>query len=484
MAESEDNKYELTSELTIAIKKTHPTPSAKKIVNYLYAFNSGDYKAILNFYENQIDKVVYVDFLPEKLANQDYLLYQSTHGLRADRVVSISDWSISIIAQAMLSELWFSIDLTLSEDTNLVSKIDIIPIHTPKDMIPNNKLTSKQIIRHLNNYMQTLMYEDIFSGAILVAKDNEPIFKKAYGLASKQFNVDNKIDTKFNITSLNQMFTAVAIIQLVESGKIAFEDNIIQYIDDFPSEIANQITIHQLLTHTSGLPDYNAELLKKSWWNLRKVNDFIQLFKNEPLVFQPGDSFNFNYSGYDLLGFIIEKITKNSYYDYINENIFQPADMENTVFSELDEVVNNLANGYTNKNIDENVFLGPKKSNIHSISVKGSPACGAYSTIEDLFNFSVALKQNKLMSESYKNIILSEKVKTNAPGLLSGSYSYGFLIQEINNHQIIGHSGVIPGASASFDMYPEKNYTIIILSNYDEPGVKIVNQKVRNLICR
>jgi len=193
-----------------------------------------------------------------------------------------------------------------------------------------------------------------------------PILKEAYGYASLAFEVPNRVDTKFNLGSMNKMFTGVAISQLAEKGNLSFDDRIIDHIPDYPNEeIAGKVTIHQLLTHTSGLGNYwTEEYMKTSKDRFRAVEDYLPLFVDQPLLFEPGTSWSYSNSGFMVLGLIIESITGQSYFDYVMENIYKPAGMINTDAYELDYIIPNLAVGYTRAQARAGEFyLNPESSN-------------------------------------------------------------------------------------------------------------------------
>ena len=160
-------------------------------------------------------------------------------------------------------------------------------------------------------------------------KDDKPIFEKAYGLANKETNTPNKTDTKFNLGSINKIFTRIAIGQLVQQGKISFDDKLGKYLPDYPNkDAAEKVTIRHLVTMKSGIGDFFGDkftAMPKD--KLRKNSDFIPLFADKPLAFEPGTNEQYSNGGYILLGAIIEKVSGKSYYDYVRENIFKPAGM-------------------------------------------------------------------------------------------------------------------------------------------------------------
>src|SRR5262249_55537043 len=208
------------------------------------------------------------------------------------------------------------------------------------DAKPAPRLTEDQIAGELDAFVSKLAGADVFSGAVLFAKDGRVIYKKAFGTANKDFNAPNRVDTKFNLGSMNKMFTSVAIAQLVERGKLSFDDPLSKFLPDFPSkEAAEKIKIKHLLSHTAGLGSYfNNKFMESSRARFRTVNDFMELAKEEKLQFEPGSKWSYSNTGMLVLGAVIEKATGQNYYDYIRENIYKPAGMINSDCYELDRV--------------------------------------------------------------------------------------------------------------------------------------------------
>lgn len=334
------------------------------------------------------------------------------------------------------------------------------------------------IAKELDAFVKNLVTEDKFSGAVLIAKDDKPIFQKAYGLASKDFNVPNQINTKFNVASMGKMFTGIAVAQLAEQKKLSFDDFIGRHLPDYPKEVASRVTIHHLLTHTSGLGSYwKDEFHEANHARFRTIQDFFPLFVNDAPSFPPGTKWAYSNTGFMLLGAIIEKVAGQSYFTYVKENVFRRAGMNDTDFYEADRITPNLAVGYTKQNRylrdvaewTNTLFISP---------VKGGAAGGAYSTAEDLLRFSLALRQNKLLSPEMTNTALTGKVEYT----LTRKYAYGFANDIVNGQRIIFHDGGANGISTEFDFYPDIGYTIIVLSNYDHPAARPVVKKAQELI--
>lgn len=338
---------------------------------------------------------------------------------------------------------------------------------------PTKKLSEAEMARDLDAFMQKLARADLFSGAVLLAKDGKPIYEKAFGAANKDFDAPNRIDTKFNLGSMNKMFTAVAIAQLAERGKLSFDDPLSKFLPDFPDkESAEKIKIKQILTHTAGLGGYfSQKFVESSRDRFRTVDDMMKLAREEKILFEPGSKWQYSNTGFLVLGAVIEKVSGQSYYDYVRENIYRPAGMVNSDCYELDRVNTNLAVGYEKEYTDDGIRF---KNNIFSHVLRGGPQGGGYSTVEDLLKFDVALRSGKLVGKEYVNLLLSAK-----PELKSPDYGYGFQIDTAS--QIAGHSGGFEGISSNLDMFLGSGYTAVVMSNYGG-GSFPVSDKIRELV--
>jgi D-alanyl-D-alanine carboxypeptidase len=218
---------------------------------------------------------------------------------------------------------------------------------------------------------EELVANDKFSGCVLVAKHGEVLYKKAFNLANKGYGIANTTDTKFNLGSVNKMFTAVSIMKLAEDGLLDVNDLIGKYLPNLPEELANKVTIHQLLTHTSGTGLYWNDKFKAKFTELKTVDDYLPLFIEDPLLFEPGTSWAYSNSGYIVLGAIIESVSSRDYFTFVNDTIYKPANMHNTDCYDLEYDVSNLAIGYTRLGTEDG---GPWRNNIFLHVVKGGAA--------------------------------------------------------------------------------------------------------------
>ena len=327
-------------------------------------------------------------------------------------------------------------------------------------------------ISDIDNYLEDLDEQNKFSGVVLIAKEGDPILERAYGIANRNYDVPNQLDTKFNLGSMNKMFTAVSILQLVEKGKLSVDDKVIDHIPEYPNqEVAEKVTIHQLLTHTSGIGgDVLTQEYREASKDLFKEHtDYLSLFVDKLMRFEPGTQSYYSNAGYVVLGIIIEEATGQTYYDYVRENIYQPCGMIDTDSFETDRIVPNIAIGYAG-NLRN---YGELASNFYSIPFMGISAGSGYSTAGDMLKFSNCLMNHKLLSPELTEVLLEGKVDSPIPGV-EGKYAYGFMNTMINNHRVVGHGGSLPGACSNFDIFVDLGYTVVILSNSNYDCLRVM----------
>ena len=324
--------------------------------------------------------------------------------------------------------------------------------------------------RALDAYLDGLCAKDGFSGTLIVAHEGKPLYQRACGLSNRADAVPMKIDTKLNLGSMNKMFTAVAIAQLVEAGQLAFDDPVGKHLPEYPdADVKTKVRIHHLLTHTSGLGShFNEEFQNASRTKYRSVRDFMGIVEKQKLAFEPGTKWSYSNSGFMLLGAIVEKVSGKTYFDVVRQTIHEPAGMTNTDAFEMDDVVPNLAIGYVRDR------EGRWRNNLFMHVIKGGPAGGGFSTAPDLVKFAEALRAGKLVKPATLTSLLTPKGELKSP-----DYGYGFQI--MGDGDAVGHSGGFPGISAQLVIYPKTAYAIAALSNYGASATAVVDQ-VRALL--
>lgn len=293
--------------------------------------------------------------------------------------------------------------------------------------------------------------DDKFSGVVVLAKDGQPVLERAYGFANPATKAKNRIDTKFNLGSINKIFTQVAIAQLAEAGKLSLSDTVRKHLPDYPSPVADKITIQQLVEFRSGLGDFfGPEFMAAPPSKIRTLADYLPLFANKPLLFEPGTDQRYSNAGYIVLGLIIERASGQSYYDYVREHIFKPAGMTSSDSFAIDDNVPNRAVGLTSHGAPQ------RHPNVEEMPGRGSSAGGGYSNAPDMLRFAKALSDNKLLPPKWTEWI--------------------FKGPEHN----LGIAGGAPGVNSALLIEPP--YTLVVLSNYDPPAAEEIARAARPLI--
>jgi CubicO group peptidase (beta-lactamase class C family) len=329
------------------------------------------------------------------------------------------------------------------------------------------------------SFLQKQSAGDLFSGSVLVMKNGSKFLEYSSGYSNQEKQILNSSKTIFNIGSIDKIFTGVVVAQLAQKNKLSFQDKISKYLPLFPKAIADKLTIHQILTHTEGFPPYFNKKYIVNRLQLHTVNDYLDLFKDESLLFNPGEKYQYSNSGYVVLGAIIEAITGKSYYDYIKEEVFMKSGMSE--YNHFEPDFNNplFAIGYTQRKLhSQEMVPGPRRENTEELPPISSPAGGGYSTCEDLYKFSHALLNNKLLKEEMTKLVLTPKIVVGTKDDTILHYGYGFQILDVGCGRFrYGHAGAFAGVNARLDMYPWLGYTTVVLSNYDQPAAfKIANE--------
>jgi D-alanyl-D-alanine carboxypeptidase len=263
---------------------------------------------------------------------------------------------------------------------------------------------------------------------------------------------------------MNKMFTAVSIMQLVQSGKIQLNDPFGKYLGDYPNkDMASKVTIQQLLTHTGGTGDFFGPEFDKHRLELKTLQDYVKLYGERPVAFEPGSRFEYSNYGFLLLGVIIEKVSGRNYYEYVREHVFKPAGMTSTDSLPEDQAVAARSVGYMK---DGN---GPWQNNKDTLPYRGTSAGGGYSTVGDLYKFAMAIQEHKLLDAAHTEMLITGKVDT---GRAADKYAFGFFNTNESGLECFGHGGGAPGMNGDLKVCPKTGYVIAVLSNLDPPAAQ------------
>lgn len=380
---------------------------------------------------------------------------------------------VTAVARGQRTEEWLRFTLLLDETpARRIRGVRIGP--TPGDDAPTAQLSDADVVAQVKGYVERLASRDAFSGTVLLARAGKPLYRAAFGEANKDFGVRNTVDTKFNLGSMNKMFTAVSVLQLAEKGKLSLDDTLGKFLPAgaMRPDVLSKVRIKHLLTHTSGLGSYfTDEWDGMSRARFRTVDDWMALVKSESLAFEPGTRWSYSNTGMLVLGKVIEVASGQDYFAYIREHVYRPAGMTNSDAYELDRVNHNLAVGYEREQTPRGVEY---RNNIFQHVIRGGPAGGGYSTVDDLTRFAEALKGGRLVSSASVSLLTTPKPELNSPG-----YGFGFVIDE--GGRIVGHSGGFPGINSQLDLYVGEEYTFAVMANYGGAAQRVA-QKARTLL--
>jgi CubicO group peptidase (beta-lactamase class C family) len=406
-----------------------------------------------------------------------------------------TDWSnknrLAIWFQGKHTKNWVVIILRMNKDnTKIIGKSTSRGFRPAGILPPYKSISSKEIKPHLKKYLKKLHKQDFFSGSVLVAKGNTILFEGTYGKSNQKRNTKINKNTSFNIASTSKTFTGVAIAKLAEQGKLKFTDPINKYIPEYPKDIANQVTIHHLLTHTSGieLDDYepfnvdNDKARNLTEAVKAQVTHIDSLNNNRRKNFKVLNKYDYSNEEYVLLGLIIERVSKMSYGKYIEQHIFKPLQMNNS-FSNMKKLTarQNKAMGYTYKDTQSN-FIGGERKEFYGVGSYLAPDGGVFSTTRDLYTYFKAINNHTLVNKETQQLLFKKHAKFFSFKDESRYYGYGFQINRVGKAITIGHDGVRPGVGSRFEYYPKEDYYVIVLSNYGSMAGSAVAAHIKDLI--
>jgi CubicO group peptidase (beta-lactamase class C family) len=310
---------------------------------------------------------------------------------------------------------------------------------------------AQDFVSRADTYVDAYVRQGKFRGAVLVAKDGKPVFRKGYGPANAEWDIPNTPDTKFRIGSITKQFTAMAILQLVEAGKVKIDDPVNKYLEQVPSTW-DKITVHHLLTHTSGIPSYTS---LPNFWRDKvrdpvKPEEIVKLIRDKPLDFEPGEKWIYNNTGYVLLGRIIEKTSGENYAAYIQKHIFDPLGMKDSGYDLHKVILKKRASGYS-----------PDGTNAPYLDTTVAYSAGAlYSTVDDMLIWDQALHDGKLISkESYERMFTPVK----------NNYAYGWNVVTFGGRTEVAHGGGINGFNTFFIRFPRERVAVAVFANMNGP---------------
>ncbi len=358
-----------------------------------------------------------------------------------------------------------------------LAMVDMVPVDDPALYAdwPEAGASQAEIVQLASDALDQLERTTEFSGCLSISDGVSILFDQCRGLADRTFGVQADQSTKFRIGSMNKMFTAVAIAQLVELGRLRWDMTLAELVPEYPDSAAASITVWQLLHHTAGLGDFFVPEFFQNRQEFVNPGDYLDLVSRQPRIFEPGDDWSYSNAGYILLGRIIENVSGENYYDYIQNHVFTPAGMTSSGFDSLEDVTERLATGY----FRDGAFATTWEANWMTLPFHGSPAGGGYSTNGDLQRFASALHNGNLVGSA----TLQEMFEGGVP-VGPGTYAAGFGDRLSNGRHIRGHAGGAPGMSANLAIVWETGAAVAVTSNQgDTPTAMLLSERIADLLA-
>ncbi|KAA0252973.1 MAG: class A beta-lactamase-related serine hydrolase [Acidobacteria bacterium] len=447
------------------------TPTGKRAAAFFEAFASGGEERLAAFFSSAMGPESLKQRPAAERGRRLAAIRNETGAVKVRRVDAPSADEVVVVTQGEGSRLQkWTFAFGPAPDTYLLG-IGVDEADADDLAGPPPPMAEGQALEAIEKAVSQAVVEDRFSGVVLVARDGKVLLHRAWGLASREHDVSNRPDTKFNLGSINKLFTKVAVGQLVEAGKLSLDDTIGKHLPDYPNADARKATVRQLLDMQSGIGDFFGEEFDATpKERLRKNADYLPLFAKKPLLFAPGTDRRYSNGGYVVLGEIVAKASGRDYHDTVRENVYKRAGMTDTDSYEADVVVPNMAEGYTRRWDGEDRTEGPRRKNVYTRPARGSAAGGGYSTAPDLLRFVAALLGDRLLTPPYTEWVLTRAEPV--PGKPPGDRTRGG----------IGVAGGAPGINALLDADRGTGLVLVVLANDDPPAAEAVAKKARRLL--
>jgi len=426
------------------------TPAGKAFEAWLKAMNASEamtVEAYAKVHEPQgdADHVKMLQGIRERSGGFDLVRFEARSATEATATIRTKK-------DSRLLNFIFEVE---SGDPPRIAGANLRPVEAPRP--PVARMSLPEAVQALAKEAVARSASDRFSGTFLVASHGKVLIENAYGMADRENKIANTAATQFRIGSMNKMFTAVAALQLVEKGKLDLAAPIGKYLTDYPNkDLAAKVTLRHLLTHTGGTGDIFGPDFTRERINLRSIGDYVKLYGNRPLAFEPGARAAYSNYGFILIGSLIEKVSGTTYYEYVKRNIFEPAGMTSTDSLPESDAVAKRSRGYMKRD-------GVWMDNKDTLPWRATSAGGGYSTTQDLFRFALALESGKLLG---KDLLIEATRK--AQSKMGGGYGYGFGVDA--KPVAYGHGGGAPGMNGSLRVLPESGLVVVVLSNLDPPA--------------
>ncbi len=441
------------------------TAAEQQFRAWLAAFNSGDRATLLQFFEkNSPERAKRIDDIME--------FREMSGGFELKKIEEASATKVTALLKEKDSDQFARLTMEVQEaEPHQITKSELRAGPTPPEF-KIARTTETEVISGVKKLAEDRTAADKFSGAVAISKGGKTVLEQAYGLADRDKKTPNTVQTQFRMGSMNKMFTATAILQLAQAGKLKLTDPVGKYLTDYPNhDIATKVTIHQLLTHTGGTGDFFGPEFDKHRLELKTLQDYVKLYGTRAPEFEPGSKWEYSNYGFLLLGLIVQKASGQDYYEYVREHIFQPAGMTRSDSLPEEQAVPGRSVGYTKMDGGSSW-----KPNTDTLPYRGTSAGGGYTTVEDLLKFANALLDHKLLDAEHTDLLTTGHADT-PRGV---KYAYGFMDNREDGVRWFGHGGGAPGMNGDLRIFPGSGYVVAVLSNLDPPAADRISSYASN----
>ncbi|MGA6167639.1 serine hydrolase domain-containing protein [Amycolatopsis magusensis] len=346
-----------------------------------------------------------------------------------------------------------------------------------------------------DRYLRELAEKDQFSGTVLVAHRDRPVLTRSYGLADKERNIPNRADTVYALASASKPLTGLAVVQLAEQGRLRFYDKLGEHLGGFAADVAGTVTVHHLLTHTSGLAHPAPPGPEGVFTGVEERTEYLKRYAREMVLKDaPGTKKAYNSPGYEILGELVAAVSGKPFHTYVRDHIFAPAGMPRSAYYTRPEWLRDerIAHPYILqadgsrvdgvRHLDKGAVLGGAPGSNSARAFIGSGGGNGFASAPDLVSFARALREGKLLGRAYHELYVNGKVSAapmGPPDPLRGEgfHAYGPIAALYRGQRVLGHGGGIAGGSTNWSIYLDRDWTAVILCNYDLDVEAIIAQE-------
>jgi CubicO group peptidase (beta-lactamase class C family) len=406
---------------------------------------------------------------PAQIAGLEIAGCKSDGGYQLDAVVESTRRQLRVAASAKATGAAYEFRVAV-DDTGKLERLVAIPTTPVESSLPE-KLDDRALAEDLGTYLRKLEASGQFSGVVAIARDGKIVVEQSVGYANREKKTPITGSTQFTLGSMGKLFTTTAIGQLVDAGKVSYDDKVGKFFPGFANQdVREKVTVGMLLSHTGGLGDFLAKRTPGMMQHgVERAAEFIPRFEKDPLQFEPGTSWSYSNAGLTLAGAIVEKVSGEAFPSYVRKHIFAPAGMSGSDPNNVPFTGPGLVTPYTQDDRGQ-VVVAPADL--------GSPAGGAISTAEDLVRFATALESGKLVSPATFAQIITPRAQ--AP---RGPYGDAIAISQLFGSTVVGHGGGFPGVSTELYIVHGTPYVIVVLANQDPMAAEVAGERVKALIA-